>query len=362
MKNNSYIRFLSSSRLASVLILVLLSSCSPLFVLRASYEETKILLARQKIEQAVADQKTPAKEKEKLKLVLAAREFAKVIGLTPKDSFTLYSKVDRNPLAWVFMASQPDSFKLKTWWFPFVGSVPYKGYFSKATAIEAAKEAEMDGWETWIRGTDAFSTLGWFNDPILSTTLSRDKFSIVNTVIHEILHSTLWVKNQVSFNESLANFIGVYGMLDFFEEKYEHCSAKSVVCATELKDLKVAQKIVVRETALAKVVDEMYKRLSQLYSSTISQEQKLNSRKLIFETLSKPLKIQYPELNFFETANNAELMQLKIYLTNFDLFKKIHHTCSEDWSCFLDKVRGAVDKSETNKTTAFAELEMFLEN
>ena len=343
-----------------MLFLLTISSCSPFFVIRASYEETKILLARESIKELIDSEKVSSDEKEKLKLVLEARSFAKTLGLTPKDSFTLYTKVDKNPLAWVFMASQADSFTLKTWWFPFVGSVPYKGYFSKESAIEAAESAEKDGWETWIRGTDAFSTLGWFNDPVLSTTLSRDKHTIVNTVIHEIFHSTIWVKNHVDFNESVANFIGTYGMLDFYRSKYSKCHPKGVICSAELKDLKTAQKISLREADLAATVNLMFEELSRLYSKDINKEAKLKNRKEIFEKYSKPLKKKYPKLKVLTSANNAELMQLKIYLSEFDLFKNTFLNCSEDWSCFLNQLKAVEKEANKGELSPFEALKSLL--
>ena len=331
-KRNSSIHYLWNRRTTLIIYLLLLisiTSCSPFFLIRATYEESKILLAREPISELIESDKVSSEEKRKLNLVLEAREFAKSLGLRPKDSFTLYSKVNRTPLAWVFMASQADSFTLKTWWFPFVGSVPYKGYFSKEDALNAAKSAEQDGWETWVRGTDAFSTLGWFNDPVLSTTLSRDKFTIVNTVIHEIFHSSIWAKNHVDFNESAANFVGIYGMLDFFKAKYLKCSPKGATCTNKLEDFKTTEKLIKREVNLAKAVNQMYDKLLELYSKDIPKEDKLAQRKSIFEKYSKPLKNKYPNLKVLTTTNNAELMQLKIYLSDFDLFKKVYSSCSE---------------------------------
>src|SRR5690606_33281988 len=117
-----------------------------------------------------------------------------------------------------------------------VGSVPYKGFFEKEDAEHAAQKLELAGFETWVRGTDAFSTLGWFDDPVLSTTLSNSIPSIVDTVIHESVHSTVWIKGRVDFNESLANFIGGQGAYQFFKEKYELCQSEDPGCKAKISE------------------------------------------------------------------------------------------------------------------------------
>jgi len=154
-------------RLSLGVILAALSGCSPFYVIRAAYEEGKILMNRKEIAEAIAAPDTSPDERNKLELVLEAREFAIGMGLTPGESFTKFTHVDRDTLAWVVLGSKPDSFTLYTWWFPIVGRVPYKGFFEKASADAAAAALERRGYESWVRGTEAISTLGWFNDPVL---------------------------------------------------------------------------------------------------------------------------------------------------------------------------------------------------
>ncbi|MCB0318472.1 MAG: aminopeptidase, partial [Bdellovibrionales bacterium] len=311
------------------------------FVLRASYEEVKILLARTPIDKLLASDKTDQETKNKLTFVTNVRKFAQEMGLDPKESFTLYTEVKKDPLAWVFMAAKPDSFSLKTWWFPFVGSVPYKGFFEEKDALAAAKSSSAEGWETWVRGTDAFSTLGWFNDPLLSTTLKRDQFTIANTVIHEIFHSTFWVKDQVEFNESAANFIGVFGMLDFYKARKDTCLLTKQKCQDEDAAYKSAKLIVTREEELASFVNRLYSELESLYSGKLSKPEIMKERINIFNKLSSNFKAKYPGFDAFKTINNAELMQYKIYLSNFGLFKGCLNICKNNWECFIDKLKNS---------------------
>jgi predicted aminopeptidase len=299
--------------LFAILSLSLITGCSPLYVVDAALEQASILSNREPIETVLADPATPELTKEKLRAVLDARTFShEALGLTPDGSFTTYTDVHRDVLSWIVMAVRKDSFELKTWWFPIVGSVPYKGFFDKDQAERYAQELQADGlYETWVRPTDAYSTLGWFDDPILSTTLQRPVTSVVETVIHEIFHQTVWLPGQAPFNETAANIVGLQGAALFFQTKYPNSQH---VQATQAR---------LRDAAsLAAIVAELYTKLSELYQSDLPQEQKLIQRTQIFEAVMQPWRQRLPQMKAFATLNNAEILQLKTYFTDFDILTK----------------------------------------
>ena len=197
--------------------MVFLSACSPGYVLRAGWEEARILSARRPIHEVVHDTTTPASLRGKLRLVQDAREYAdQALELQPGDAFTSYVEMERDTLLMVVNAAPEFQLRWKTWWFPIVGSLPYKGYFDFDRARREAEKLGTQGYDTWVRPSSAFSTLGWFPDPLLSTTLRADSVGIVETVIHEITHSTFFPKGQARFNESFANFVGHRGAISFF--------------------------------------------------------------------------------------------------------------------------------------------------
>src|SRR5690606_4806050 len=137
----------------------------------------------------------------KLELVLQARAFAdSQLGLAVGESYTTYSWVDSDTLLMVLSAARKDRFVPYTWWFPIVGRVPYKGFFNFNEAYQEARELEAEGYDTHVRPSAAFSTLGWFNDPVLNTVLRYDDVSLVSTVVHEILHNSIFVPGKVGFN------------------------------------------------------------------------------------------------------------------------------------------------------------------
>ena len=140
------------------------------YLLRAGWEEARILQRRQRIGDLVASPATDSLTRAKLRVVLEARRFATdSLGLDVEESFTRFTKLDRDTLVLVLSAAYRDRLQFRTWWFPIVGRVPYKGYFDFGAARQDAESLERRGLDTYLRPSPAFSTLGWFNDPLLST-------------------------------------------------------------------------------------------------------------------------------------------------------------------------------------------------
>lgn len=363
-----------SRGVALLLVAIGVSGCNPLYVMRAAYEQTKILASREPISEALADPSRSPAEREKLALVLEAREFAISMGLDPKDSFTSFAPVNGEAVAWVLSASKKDSFNLHTWWFPIVGSVPYKGYFDREDALQAARSLADEGYESWVRGTDAFSTLGWFNDPVLSTTLQRDAPQIVNTVIHESVHSTVWIPNHVAFNESLANFVGVEGATQFFQHKRSRCAADAGASAAtndsaclRKAEENLAQAVQARdrEHDISRTLEGLMSELRELYSSDKAPERKIEERAEIFLAHIRPLRERHPELRILSEINNAELMQLELYLKHLDKFEQHYALLSQtvpsqtvtgssssepgSWQPFIDSMRSIASRMESEQ-------------
>ena len=327
-----------------VAILLLLTACNPFYVMRAAYEESRILFKRQSIEKLIADPKTPATQKHKLELVIEARQFAESLGLTAKGSFSKYSDIGIEPVSWIVTAAKPTSFDFYYWWFPIVGRVPYKGYFSKAAAQEAAKALEDDGYETVVRGAAAFSTLGWFNDPVLSSTLQADDFQIVSTVIHEIVHTTFWVPDCVTINESLANFIGKQAALLFYQNK------------DGIDHKKLKEQLVI-DNYYSDFVEELYGNLKALYDKKLPDEETLQKRQEIFSQIVEKYTVLIPKDKLPKKLNNAALMQQKLYRSAQNDFSNL--LCNDDFLALINTVNELLQLQDKNSENSSAEEQFF---
>ncbi len=187
---------------------LLFSGCSPAYILQAALEQGRILWRREPIESVLQRPELDPETKDKLRLVLAVREYARdTLKLNVGGSYASYSYVDRPVLSYVLTAAPKTDLAPYTWWFLFVGHVPYKGFFSEAAAKVEAESFHVQSYDTYIRAAPAFSTLGWFDDPLLAHLLKYDRVTLAEVIFHELLHSTLFVKGAVDFNESLANFV-----------------------------------------------------------------------------------------------------------------------------------------------------------
>lgn len=197
------------------------------YLARGAWEEARILWRRRPITEVAADTAASPALRRRLQLVLEVRDFAATrLGLTAGASFTTYSALARDTLVLVLSASRRDTLAAHTWWFPVVGRFPYKGFFDFAAAERTAATMRSQGFDTYLRPASAFSTLGWFNDPLLSTTVRQPEEGLVNTVIHELLHNTLFVRGHVAFNETFASVIGAHGAIAFYRARGDTAGAR----------------------------------------------------------------------------------------------------------------------------------------
>lgn len=196
------------------------------YLLRAGYEEAGILVARRPIALLVADTSVDAATRAKLQLVLEARAFAEdSLGLPAGKTFTLFTQLRTDTLVLLLSGARPDWLEPVLWRFPLVGRLPYKGFFRPSDALAAESALRTRGFDTYLRPASAFSTLGWFNDPLLSTTLAQDSVTLVNTVIHELTHNRYFAAGEATFNESFANFVGARGAEMFFRSRGDSLNA-----------------------------------------------------------------------------------------------------------------------------------------
>jgi predicted aminopeptidase len=307
--------------------LALISAPTACYLSRGAWEEAKILSRRKPISELVADPSTPKDSREKLKVVLAARQFAKdSLRLRTKDSFTTYSRLDHDTLVLLVSAAYRDTLKPYTWWFPIVGRVPYKGYFDFDAARRAAKDLAADGFDVYVRPSDAFSTLGFFNDPLLNTTLKSDSLGLANTVIHELTHNTFYAAGQAPFNESFAMFVGARGAAAFFRSRGQDTAAAKL--DAEWEDDKL----------LARFWASVIKSLDSAYAAHPSDKAArirardtvyLRTRSALISEVAPKLRTISPRYAERVPLDNASLLARRVYASDLDVFDLVHER--EGW-------------------------------
>ncbi|HEX9880727.1 MAG TPA: aminopeptidase [Candidatus Binatia bacterium] len=323
--------------------LILFSGCSPAYFFRAAYEEAKILWRRQPIEQMLEKDDLDKETREKLELVLAARSFAEeTLHLTVGGSYSGYSYVDRPDVSYALTVAPGTSLSPYTWWFPIVGRVPYKGFFSENDARAAAQSFDREGYDTFVRPVSAFSTLGWFDDPLLARLLRLGKVTLVEIVLHELFHNTLFVRDAVDFNESLANFVGNRGAMAFFLQRRGERSA----------EYRQAERSWQEEREFSVMINELAAALKDLYQRALPENEKLELRQKLFRRAQEEwnhMTADRPEHHYRDFGkleiNNAVVAHFMLYLGNLHLFEAIYDAKGRDLPRFIKAVVEAVGQS-----------------
>lgn len=220
-------RFRNFRKILSDLIFIpLIGFCAlnvPLvnYGLRMAKGQLTIVWNARPIKEVLLDNSVPDSVKVKLKLIEEIRQFAfDEIGLKRNDNYTTFYDQHGQRLIYVVTACKPFALEPHLWHFPVLGNVPYKGFFNVDKAKEEAKKQKAQGFDTDIGGASGWSTLGFFKDPVLSQMLNYKEGDLAELIIHELTHGTIFVKDNVEFNENLASFIGYKGALLFLEKKF----------------------------------------------------------------------------------------------------------------------------------------------
>jgi predicted aminopeptidase len=317
----------------------------PRYIARATWEEAKILWRRTPIGEVIAEKRAPPNELAKLALVLEARRFAvDSLGLPAGESFTKYSRLDRDTLVLLLSAARRDTLALHRWWFPVVGWVPYKGYFDFDRAHAAQRKFDARGYATDLRPASAFSTLGWFDDPLLSTTLRQDSVTLANTVIHELTHNKIFVKGAVDFNESFASFVGSRGSQAFYrahgdsgavavaERRWSDEQAYAKYVTRLLASLDSAYtahpgdstaRVLAHDSVYARATAQLVDSLTRTYGDSVAQRVRQRLR-----------------------LNNATLLARRVYGNNLPLFDSVYAALGGNLRATIDSVVGVAAGSK----------------
>ena len=301
----------------------LLWGCSPGYLLHLGKGELGILLGMQRVDKLLRDGGLTPAEEAKVRLILEAKAFGeKTLGLAASRNYTYFYRVAGSSAAYNLTVSPRLRLEARQWCFPIAGCLPYKGYFSREKALQEEARLAARDWDTYLRPVAAFSTLGWFIDPIFSTLLGYDDATLVEIVLHEMVHRTVFVKNQGAFNEGAATFIGEKGTEAFL-------AARSPDSRTPESRERLEGKWR-EERAFAVRMEALAERLRTLYASDLDDALKLRTRQEWFEeekgaledSLGPDRKPAYAGV-LRQPWNNAFLVSYLTYHQDFSLWEKV---------------------------------------
>jgi predicted aminopeptidase len=326
-----------------LLALLLLAGCNPVYVARAGWAQLGLLTAREPLHQVMTDPDTDPVTRGKLRLVWDARTFAvDSLGFrNAGDSYTTLVRLESDTLALVLSAAHQDRLAFHTWWFPITGRVPYRAYFSTSAAERARQEKEDRGFDTYLRPTAAFSTLGWFSDPVYSTVLRRDEVGVVETVLHELAHNHLFIPGQGRFNESWATFAGHAAAIEFFCRR-EGGGADTVKCHRARDRWEDARDVSRFLMELERDIRNIYARQDWSRDRILEAREERFARALTdFRTEVQPgLRASTYEYLAREELNNATLLSRTLYFHRLDDFHRLWaHTWGGDLRGLLEWIR-----------------------
>ncbi|HEY0229988.1 MAG TPA: aminopeptidase, partial [Dokdonella sp.] len=331
--------------LAIVCMILASSACSSLgYYAHVARGQAGLLLHRKAVADVIADPRTDAKLRTRLEETQAARAFASDhLGLPRNRSYTSYVDLHRPYVTWNVFAAPEFAVEPVTHCFPFAGCVAYQGYFDRARAEREAARLSARGDDTQIEGAVAYSTLGWFADPILSSMLRWSDDELDSTIFHELAHQKLYVKDDTAFNESFASFVAEQGLrewraarglppLDDGERERDGAFTALVLDLRERlrQDYARESSAPARRTAKAREIAAFRQRYAQLRDGAWKGDRRYDA------WVDAPI-------------NNASLLPFGLYDRWVGAFAHVFEQAHGEWPRFFDSVGELARKPKTQR-------------
>ena len=302
----------------------LMSGCALPYYWQAGAGQLELLSERTPITEVLNDPEQSAATREALLRTVEMRQFAvSELGLPDNDSYRSYADLGRPYVVWNVVAAEEFSIEPRRWCFPIAGCVTYRGYFDQRDAERYAASLSADGLDTYVAGVSAYSTLGYFSDPILNTMLTGDEYYIAGVLFHELAHQLFYFKGDTELNEAFATAVEEYGTQQWLLREGD----LQVIEAYRLR--------LQRRDDFYALIRRQQTRLRELYGRPITPERMRAAKQEAFQTLSSEyatLKVDWGGASdydawFSRPLNNAQLASVVTYsrwLPNFREYLRTH--------------------------------------
>ncbi len=321
--------------------------CQIGYYLHSAYHQAKLVNSRESIDKMLRGSRLSEEQKAKLRLVRDVKAFAESdLGLQSSRNYTSFVQLDEPYVTYIVQAAYAEELKPYLWKFPFVGEVPYKGYFRRSMADAEAASFDKTKYDTYVRGVSAYSTLGWFEDSVLSTMLRYDDYELAEVIIHETVHTTLFIKSAAEFNERMATFLGQEGMKLFYRGKGEAGAAQLKKAEEDSYDSKLFSQFITQE-------NNELKKWYEDNKGKVTTESKATRLKGIKEHYMNDLKPKFkgPGYRDFEKReiNNALLLAYQTYEHSMVDFEKLLQHFGGDFKKTLEYLKTLAKESKPDQ-------------
>ena len=326
---------------------LLVSSCSTVkFYSQAMRGQAEIMGGQRPVKEVLADPAETDLVKKKLRLALELREYAKTHLKLPGESFGTYTDLKRPFVVWVVYAAETFQTEPKQWWYPLVGKLAYRGFFSQEDARQEATKLKGEGYDVFAAGVEAYSTLGFFKDPILNTGLHRSDAEFAELIFHELTHARVFVPGDTDFNEAFATANAEAAVRHWLKSKGRHA---------ELRDYEKKLRL---ENTMIRLALETREKLRQLYAGpnpTLEAKNGLLTR-LQSQLASMGMKDKAADVKTGKELklvwNNARLNTLSTYHTLVPGFERLLKQCGCDHEAFYKSVEDMKNLSNVERKQA----------
>lgn len=341
-------------RLALLALLLLLGGCSTMsYYLQAVNGQMDVLRRAQPIERVLADPSVAPSLKQKLVEVRDIRQYASdALGLPDNGTYRRYADLQRPFVVWNVFAAPEFSTDPKKWCYPLLGCANYRGYFSKDAAEAAALALQEQGYDTYVGGIPAYSTLGWFDDPVLNTFVHYPNARLAALIFHELAHQVFYLRGDTAFNESYAVTVEEEGARRWLA----HSGTLEQRAAFEAYEQ--------RKQAFNALVDKYQERLAEIYATGLADERKRVRKTEIFRTMQdeyQHLKFTWGGFSgydrwFGQHLNNAQLASASLYTQWVPAFQALLAREGGDLPRFYRAVKDLGALPEEKRRTALVSL------
>lgn len=310
------------SRAALAALALLLAACAePAYYLQALQGQAALLNARRPVAEVEADPASSPALRQQLARIGAAREFAvHTLDLPDNGSYRRYAALGRPAVVWTVTAAPEFSLEAKRWCFVVAGCVPYRGYFEPAAARAEAVRWHRQGFDVAVSPVPAYSSLGWFDDPLLDTFVGWPPGRVAELIFHELAHQKLYVAGDSAFNEAYATTVGRLGA-----ERWLAASGQDQALADYRTELE-------RQRLWRELLGELRAALQELYASALPPAE-MRARKDALLTRSAGLLALLGDRRGF-ALGNAQLALLATYEDAVPAFERLLHACGDDFAAF----------------------------